>query len=285
LSSRGSHLFDTAYSYHKCGGVTAAFAEVTGYPDCESAPLAHTYQSTISTDWNDRADTMTFVPPLEITGDVAPTADALSPDAFFIDVNLYLGIPSAIIDSNSAGGFQAWQVSAFSSMADQNCTGTYADSNVAGWGWAYGFWSGIIPYVAHSEIGYDPTHPGEQGKWLAEFGVTMPAGMLPAFAFSIMPKLIPLISPNGLGSNFPGFIMGEDLNAGNLISDIIGDPVGRTTSSMDMLGKGSLYTLVYYAHAWYNIYLYCGVYLLVYSFFPVLTVALYRFKADSKMLG
>jgi len=249
LSARGSNLFDTAYAYHKCAATgavaTVQFEALSGYPDC-------------------------------VQGE-----GTLSEDDFFIDVNILFGIPAPMKDTLGVGGFQAWQFTEFSGLPP-NCTGEYGDANISPNLWAFGFWAGQMPYVSHTDAGYDPLQSNaQQGKWLAEFGITRSGGVLPAFAFSFMPKILPLVAPKGLGSSFPYFVMGEEFDARSETSDMYNmDKATSVTTFMMLVGQGSHFHFLFYSLGMHALYTICGVYLIVYAFVPTLVYALYRMKAD-----
>jgi len=286
LSSRNSDLFDRAYSYHKCGSVgDVTFDDVANYPPCEAPTSMHKWSL------RDQLGDASFnLDPLLVQGDEIPrSADALSPDDYFVDVNLYVGIPSAILDANGAGGFQAYEfthVPEFASVvaSDPNCTGTFGDPNVAAFLWAWGWWSGSYPYVSHTELGYSPTvETGQQGKWLAEFGVTRNGAVLPAFAFSMMPKLVPLIAPHGLGSSYPLKIMGAEVDANAHVAGAatLPDRVGSTASGQFMHGSGIMYFILCYTNGWYTFYKYTGIYLILWSLLITLPTGVVRMKLDA----
>jgi len=256
LSSRASNLFDSAYAYRKCAAPgstsTVQMEEVTGYTECTA---------------------------LE-------EGESMSDDDFFLDLNLMLGIPAAIPDSNPhwgpAGGWQAWELPEFSSV-DPNCTGSYGDQNLAGFLWTWGFWAGSIPIVSHKQIGYDPNAPGTPSKFLAEFGVNRAGGTLPAFAFSFLPKMIPLIAPSGLGGSFPMFLMGKLMDLRQEIGDAYGvDPPTSSSTLMFLVGPGTAYYLNYYSHGMFTLYTWAGSYLLVWSA-VTLIYGVIRMKVDAKL--
>jgi len=283
LSSRQSDLFDKAYSYHKCRSTSFSYEEVSGYPPCASSEARFQYvprsrEEEIPFQWD-------MIGNLERTTEIPASADALSMDDFFVDVNLLLGIPAPALDVDGAGGWQAYEMGVFPDL-DPNCTGSYGDAGVVTSFWAWGFFSTSIPYVSHNEQGYDPLKPGAQGKWLAEFGISRPNGVLPAFAFSIMPKMIPMIAPRGVGSNFPVTIMEEDFEVRSLIAPLIGkDYVSVTSTGMHLWGIGAFYLLTNYSYALYTMYFALGIYLLIYAICVVMVTAALRFKMDSKMAG
>jgi len=210
----------------------------------------------------------------------------VSSDDFFLDINLLLGIPSPILDDDG-GGWQAYEIPEFSDVAEgsPNCTGTYKDSNVAPFMWAWGFWGGVMPFVAHSSAGYDPMAPGKSSAWLAEFGVSRNGGTLPAFAFSMMPKMLTLVSPAGIGASFPFTILGKDMNVETRVSDMVNMEVSMATTANLLVGVGANWFLRYYSYAIYTLHLYPGAWCLIYTFFIVLPVAAYRFKLDTKLAG
>merc|ERR1712205_284995 len=107
---------------------------------------------------------------------------------------MMLGIPSPIKDTTGAGGWQAWHQGSVFSGVSANCSANIGDWNLAPFAWAWGFWNGMIPYPSHGAAGYNPFAPGTTSVRLAEFGVTRTGttGVLPAFAFSMMPKMLPL---------------------------------------------------------------------------------------------
>merc|ERR1712146_500949 len=118
-----------------------------------------------------------------------------------------------------------------------------------------------------------------QGKWFAEFGVTRPgsAGVLPAFAFSMMPKMIPLMSPTGLGENWPEYVMGKYyMDRYQFYPQVIYE---NTLEFMH--GAGVTYHMLYFIHGWRNWWLYFGIYCIVFAFVPTLLYGLYRMKADA----
>jgi len=254
LASRTSALFDTAYSYHTCAppasSTTVQLDGMTGYPGCASL----------------------------LDG------EALSSDDFFLDISLMLGIPAPMLD-DSGGGWQAWEVPAFTDVAEThpNCTGTYKDSNVAGFMWSWGFWGGVMPFVAHTEIGYDPISPGKPSKFLAEFGVSRTGGTLPAFAFSMMPKMLPLMSPSGLGASFPFLVLGKSLDLVRYAYETCGlKPSGFDNVGEYLVGAGALYYFQYFSTAIQTMYLYPGIYTICYTCTIVLPVAMYRLKVDTR---
>jgi len=256
LTSRGSALFDDAYAYHNCvppGSSGVELVEMdSGYPGCASP-----------------------------SGE-----EPLSEDDFYLDINLLLGIPAPIKDLNGAGDWQAWQIPAFSSLAGDapNCTGNYADANVSPNLWAFGFWSGVMPYVCNTKAGYDPlgVENGVPSQWLAEYGVMHGDRLLPAFAFSMMPKMLALVSPSGLGSSFPGFYMGETGNALHALADTYGLPTPTSRSSyMEGYGNDMLFAVTFYSYGVYMTHFALGLYVIVFAFFPTLLVAAYRLKADA----
>jgi len=256
LSSRASALFDKAYSYHLC---TASDSTSS----VELATLASSYPACADTD-----------------------GKMLSPDDFFLDVNLLMGIPAPIID-NSGGNWQAYEVPEFHELAasDPNCTGTYIDPNVAGNLYAWGFWGGVLPYVSQSsELGYDPLSPGPGGKYLAEFGVTRNGGTLPAFAFSMMPKMITLIAPQGLGSSYPFSVLGKFTDIRLLVEDMTGVDCTLDAVSFYLYGQGANFYIRNYPTAMETLHFYPGLYCLLYAFVIVLPVAAFRFKVDSALL-
>merc|ERR1739848_683024 len=109
--------------------------------------------------------------------------------------------------------------------------------------------------------------------WLSEFGVLRSDGILPSFAFSMMPKMQTLMDPSSLGTSFPFFMMGKTMD----IRIEMGDIVSLTTpngvsNAMNLFGQGVHYAVTYYAHGWYTMYLACGVYLILYALFPVMAV-------------
>jgi len=254
LSLRANKLYTKGYSYHRC--------------------VAPGSSSTVQLEEGI----------MNYDGCTAPASgESLSPDDFFLDINLILGIPAPIADQyNPGGGWQAWQFSSFASMSDQNCTGVYGDGPGLSVGfWAWGFWAGNFPYVSHSDLGYDPLGSGPTSKWLAEFGVERTVGeVLPAFAFSMMPKMIPMISPGKLGQTFPFFVMGMELDVKKIAGDAIGLTVIQGSTYLFLAGGGSLYVFTYYADAIYISRFALGIYLITYAFFPILLIGLYRFKAD-----
>jgi len=256
LSSRGSALFDHAYAYHNCASSESAgiqLADATSYPECKAKA----------------------------------GSEPLSDDDFYIDINLLLGIPVPIKDLSGAGGWQAWELgSTFSSVAEDspNCTGSYADNNVAPNLWAWGFWSGKMPYVCNTKGGYDPygAENGVPSQWLAEYGVTHGNELLPAFAFSMMPKMIPMLSPGGLGANFPSFVMGVTGNA--LIG--LADSFGMTTPAsrslyMEVFGDDFIHATTFYSHALYTTHVVLGSFIVGFAIFPTLIVGIYRHKVDA----
>lgn len=279
LSSRASSLFDSAYSYHKCErpGVTSTVQlDANNYPACALG-----------------------------------VGEPLSPDAFFIDINLYLGIPAPIFDANAASGFQAYEFPAFSDVAP-NCSAQLGDVNVSPWLWSWGFYVGLMPYVSHTSAnpgypvdfkrqtdnphaptfgtiessrmtsGYNPYafYGGlSAGKWLTEFGVTRNGATVPAFAFSMMPKMIPLLSPTGLGSTFPSFVMGQDQEVGRTTLPV--GQQGERSTLMYMSGNGVFYAIYYYAHGWYTLYTYAGIYSIVASICPMALYGMYRMRKDT----
>lgn len=276
LTSRSSDLFDKAYSYHKCRSVSFSFEPVSSYPACAAPPPGTTY--TRKEELGDFAFNHLSTL-LEESGEIARSADALSPDDFFIDVDLLLGIPSGTLDVNAAGGWQAYEI--FPDFASPNCTGSYGDAGLSAFLWAWGYWSGNYPYVSHDEYGYTPSLIGAQGKWLAEFGVTRPEGVLPAFAFSMMPKMIPLLSPTAIGATFPFFIMGQEFESRVLAGQHIGtDAITYELLGEFLWGKGIYYLSIQYTVGTYYMYLYCGIYLIVYGIVVTMGTAIYRFKAD-----
>jgi len=255
LTSRNSNHFDKGYSYHGCSATVSLEADIT-YPGCTAKE----------------------------------ENEVLSVDDFYLDVNLILGIPAPFRDFSAAGGWQAWQIPAFADIAaaSPNCTGSYQDAGIAyvdtgsfpGMGiFAWGFWTGTMPYVCHSEAGYDPFSHGHPSKWLAEFGVTRTSGeILPAFAFSIMPKMIPMISPAKLGETFPTIVMGKVSDSMQIINDRFGITLnGAPTTYMQAWGMGALYYFTFHAQGYYSLYLALGVYTVVFSFVPLITSA-FRFK-------
>jgi len=252
LTSRASSLFDTAYSYHLCTapGSTSSIelGDVTGYPSCADKD-----------------------------------GNMLSADDFFLDINLLLGIPAPIID-DTGGNWQAYEISAFQELAasDPNCTGSYKDPNVSPNFWAWGFWSGAIPYVSQSsEEGYNPFVPGPGSKWLAEFGVTRGDVTLPAFAFSMMPKMVTLLAPKGLGSTFPWFVLGTPTDVRVVTEDMMLQPNGLDAVDLYLYGQGALFYLKNYPTSVYTLHQYPGIWCLIYAFVVVLPVAAVRFKLDS----
>lgn len=111
---------------------------------------------------------------------------------------------------------------------------------------------------------------------------------MPAFAFSMMPKMRALISPAGLGSSYPNLIMGETVDVSQIASDKVDSSlvnyVAIAFQDMQLVGRGADFYFRYYSLALGNLMLYPGVYLVVYAIFIVLPVAAIRFKMDSKML-
>merc|ERR1712146_489747 len=211
-------------------------------------------------------------------------------DDFFIDVDLMWGIPSPILDWTGAGGFQAWQLPAFAEMPDPNCSALVADRGVsmALWNWAaLGQLANTgvpkVPYVTHGAAGYNPFWPmmgmpPAQGKWLAEFGVQRPGveGVLPAFAFSMMPKL-PLMSPRALGDGRPFYVMDKYYEDRMQFY-----PQVATQNIREFLhGGGVTYHMLSFIHGWRNWWLYFGIYCIVFAFVPTLLYGLYRMKADA----
>jgi len=252
LSSRASSFFDKAYSYHSCiapGSISSVqLGDASGYPGC--------------------ADT---------------DGKMLSPDDFFLDVNLLMGIPAPILD-DSGGGWQAHEIPAFHELAstDPNCTGTYIDPNVAPNLWAWGFWGGMMPYVSQiSESGYDPLVPGPGSKYLAEFGVTRSGNVLPAFAFSMMPKMLTLIAPKGLGSSYPYFVLGKSLDIKKLAEDYTGNDINLDAVAFSLYGQGANFWIRNYSQGVYTLHMYPGIYCVIFAFAIVLPVAAIRFKLDT----
>jgi len=206
----------------------------------------------------------------------------MSADDFFLDINLMLGIPAPIKDTAGVGDFQAWQIPEFSALAanSPNCSGLYADPNVVANLWAWGFWGGQMPYVSHTETGYDPLSSNElQGKWLIEFGVIRAGGILPAFAFSMMPKVLPLMAPKGMGSSFPYFVMGDDMDTRKYLASEWNLKAGSTSTFMFLVGQGALYGFAYFSHGIFLMYQAFGIYAICYSF-VALIYAGYRMKSD-----
>jgi len=282
LTSRGSQLYDKVYSYHNCRTTTAL--DGTGYPSCADAVSTTVYG------WPEKDDvgpmSFNFIANFEAVSTVPATSDALSPDDFFIDIDLMFGVPSAIKDVSGAGAFQAHSYPEFAAIAtsDPNCTGAFADSNVSPLLWTFGFWSGgTLPWVSHTEAGYDPIIPGDQGKWLAEFGVSRNGATLPAFAFSMMPKMWAFLAPDGLGKNFPATMMGASADCRSWAGKSMGiDFIPTVSSYMWLFGQGAPYYYIYYSHAMYTFYLYLGIYTIVWAFVPLLVTAIVRLKIDAK---
>jgi len=257
LTSRGSSLFDKSYAYHSCADpastVTVQLESVSGYDGCASTEGL-----------------------------------MLSPDDFILDINLLLGVPAPIID-DGGGGWQAFEIPAFADVAAQspNCTGGYKDPGVATFAWAWGFFSGVYPYVSHTEVGYDVLGTGASSKWLAEFGVSRKAeGVLPAFAFSMMPKMIAMYAPKGLGGAYPFLFMGKNVDVAALTADALGLDAAPGFLFQDFLvqGKGALFFFRYYSDALKNSLKYAGFYLIIYALVIVLPVAAVRFKVDSDLM-
>lgn len=258
LASRGSNLFDTAFSYHLCTEAGASSSLVL--------------------------DTVSWVEGSSHECSEPAEGDLLSPDIFYLDVNLPLGIPSPIHDAHSVGGWEAWSTDAFPTAANPNTTATYGDANVAPLAYAWGFFGGTIPFPSMNSAAYNPFAAwgnGAQGKWLAEFGVTRAAKTLPAFAFSMMPKMLSLMSPQGAGSSFPTFIMGKNLEMRTEVLESVGvTAAGERSQLMDFFGHGALYTIPAYPHGLYTMYLYPGILCIVFSIIPVAAYGAYRMKKD-----
>jgi len=257
LSTRASDLFDRAYAYRRCaapGSTSMVNIEaLTGYYDC--------------TDLEE--------------------GESLSDDDFFIDLNLMLGIPAVIPESNphwgAAGGWQAHEIPAFTGLSDPNCTGSYGDQNIAPFLWVWGFWSGQIPLVSHGEAGYNPLGHGNPSKFLVEFGVARAGGTLPVFAFSFLPKMIPLLAPSGLGASFPTFVMGKNMD----VRVDLGEWYGvQTPSSMNTLGllfgPGAMFAVTYFPHGTYTMHIWYGGYAVVWSVVTFFYAG-FRLKKDAAM--
>jgi len=246
LTSRGSDFFDTAYSYHTCGASSIVIeADPATYPGCATKAEGR----------------------------------SLSEDDFFIDINLMLGIPAPSLDTAGAGSWQAFEIPSFASMPP-NCTGTYGEPGaLSAPYWAWGFWGGTWPYISHTEEGYNPYAVGKQGKWLAEFGVTTTTGStIPAFAFSMMPKMHLMVAPSG----FPFFLMGKELNAVVTTENMIGQPITVGPSSyMWCYGQGVFFFLTFFAHSNYVMFISAGVWMIIVAVMVLLTAA-YRMKVSSK---
>jgi len=280
LTARSSPLFDTAYSYHKCKQSAVQFDAALDYPGCATPVAGNTYSK------KDQNAPYAWSPNnfVDVNEGVLPrSADALSADDFFIDLNLLLGTPSPILDSNGAGSWQAYEYPSLGdvSSTSPNCTGTYADPGTVVFLWSWGFWSGTVPYVSHTELGYTPIEIGAQGKWLAEYGVTRDGSVLPAFAFSMMPKMVTVISPTGIGSGFPFSLMGAITDSKNEMSALLGgNEITFSTTGDDLWGHGCLLYLTYFGAGYYTLYLYCGIYFFVFAILVTIPTAIYRFKVD-----
>jgi len=313
LTARGSHIFDHAYSYHKCaaaGKTSSVEIDATGYPLCspaEGVPGTTGYPDMTQGDdglWSQIADPK----PAKSAKKMMIEEHA---DDFFIDINLMLGIPSGLKDANSAGGFQAWNTAPWTGMASPNCTANVGEWNMSPNLWAWGFWSGSMPYVSHGtkspyanafdsttypvkqamidagtwSTGYNPWidagYSGGQGKFLAEFAVqrTGHSGVVPAFAFSMMPKMTPLLSPTAVGKNFPSKFMGKVWDPKYIPG--ANPPLGDRTPYNILMGDGFLWYMIYFANAVHIMWMYMGIYFLVYAFVPIAAYGAYRFKADA----
>jgi len=138
--------------------------------------------------------------------------------------------------------------------------------------------------VCHSEAGYDPLSHGEASKLLVEFGVKRAGdAVLPAFAFSMLPKMIPLLSPAQMGKTFPHYVMGELVEVHTILgNDLGGINPFATSGYMYLMGQGIHFYALYYAQGYYVFYAYSGALIMSWAIVVTLPTAAYRWKQQAK---